>query len=433
MSNSDKSVPHIGWNNAIPNSGIDNRYSLDPEAKYYYVHSYAVPYDPKRDVSFASVKYGDEKFTGVVWKDNILATQFHPEKSSAPGLNVISHFLTGKPAMSSVINNINLSTHHSLPGLSKRIIACLDVRANDAGDLVVTKGDQYDVREKPSADGENGHVRNLGKPVELAQRYFQEGADEITFLNITSFRSCPLIDMPMLEVVRKTSETVFVPLTIGGGIRDTIDPISGEPYSALDIATLYFKNGADKISIGSDAVLAAEKYYANNKTLDNTTAIESISNKYGRQAVVISIDPRRVYVDNAQETSHKIFKVEPNKYGQTLAWYQCTTKGGRQGHDIDVIEVVKAVEDMGAGEILLNSMDKDGTNSGFDIALVSAVKASVKIPVIASSGAGSPEHFRQVFLETGCEAALAAGIFHRREVPIESVKSYLNNNGITIR
>ena len=131
--------------------------------------------------------------------------------------------------------------------LAKRIIACLDVRANDQNDLVVTKGDQYDVREM-------GQVRNLGKPVELARRYYQEGADEITFLNITGFRDFPLEDMPMLEVLRQTSRKVFVPLTIGGGIRDFTDA-NGHRYSALEVAAEYFRSGADKISIGSDAVM----------------------------------------------------------------------------------------------------------------------------------------------------------------------------------
>jgi glutamine amidotransferase/cyclase len=122
--------------------------------------------------------------------------------------------------------------------LAKRIIACLDVRTNDSGDLVVTKGDQYDVREK-------GDVRNLGKPVDLARRYYEEGADEITFLNITGFRDFPLEDMPMLEVLRQTSENVFVPLTIGGGIRDYTDK-DGRTYTALEVAAKYFRSGADK-------------------------------------------------------------------------------------------------------------------------------------------------------------------------------------------
>ena len=162
---------------------------------------------------------------------------------------------------------------------------------------MVTKGDQYDVREE-------GAVRNLGQPVDLARRYFEEGADEITFLNITGFRDFPLEDMPMLSVLKETSKTVFVPLTIGGGIRDYTDK-NGHQYSALAVAEEYFRSGADKISIGSDAVLIAEAYL---KTGEKTgeSSIEQISKVYGNQAVVISIDPRRVYVSAPDAVRHPV-------------------------------------------------------------------------------------------------------------------------------
>ena len=181
--------------------------------------------------------------------------------------------------------------------LIEQTIACLDVRSNDEGDLVVTKGDQYDVRE-------GGDVRNLGKPVELAQRYFAEGADEVTFLNITGFRDFPLEDMPMLEVLRQTSQHVFVPLTIGGGIRDYIDK-DGREYSALEVATEYFRSGADKVSIGSDAVLIVEDYLKTGRKT-GSSAIEEISRVYGNQAVVISIDPRRVYAASPDDVDHQV-------------------------------------------------------------------------------------------------------------------------------
>lgn len=283
----------------------------------------------------------------------------------------------------------------------------MDVRANDQGDLVVTKGDQYDVREKAAAGGD---VRNLGKPVELAKRYYDEGADEVTFLNITSFRDCPLADLPMLEVLRRTSEVVFVPLTIGGGIRDAVDT-DGTKVSALQVATMYFQSGADKVSIGSDAVIAAEEYYKRGKELRGDTAIESISGAYGCQAVVVSVDPRRVYVASPEATPRNTIKTEkrgPN--GEEYCWYQCTIKGGREGRDMDVQQLVLAVEAMGAGEILLNCIDKDGTNSGFDLELIEMVKSTIKIPVIASSGAGNPSHFQEVFEKTTTDAALGAGM-----------------------
>ena len=309
--------------------------------------------------------------------------------------------------------------------LAQRIIACLDVRSNDNGDLVVTKGDQYDVRDK-------GEVRNLGKPVELAERYYDEGADEITFLNITGFRDFPLTDQPMLEVLEKTSENVFVPLTVGGGIRDFTDS-NGKFYSALDVASEYFRSGADKISIGSDAVAIAEEYL---KTGEKTgkTAIEQIAGVYGAQAVVISVDPRRVYVKSPENTSHNCIKTDfPGPDGEEYCWYQCTVQGGRKGTDIDAVQLVTVCEELGAGEILLNCIDKDGTNDGFDLELINMVKSAVSIPVIASSGAGSAEDFVTVFQETNADAALAAGIFHRREVAISEVKEVLSAAGIEHR
>ncbi len=303
--------------------------------------------------------------------------------------------------------------------ISKRVIACLDVRTNDNGDLVVTKGDQYDVREK-------GDVRNLGKPVELAERYYKEGADEITFLNITGFRDFPLEDMPMIEVLKKTSENVFVPLTIGGGIRDYTDK-NGKKYSSLEVAAEYFRSGADKISIGSDAVLIVEEYIRTGEKTGESS-IEKIARVYGNQAVVISVDPRRVYVNSPDGVKHNVIETKtPGPNGEKYCWYQCTIKGGREGRDLDAVTLASVCEKLGAGEILLNCIDKDGTNSGFDIELINSVKKAVSIPVIASSGAGSPDHFLEVFEKTEAESALAAGIFHRKEVPIEEVKSFLKD------
>ncbi|MCI5224497.1 MAG: imidazole glycerol phosphate synthase subunit HisF, partial [Candidatus Electrothrix sp. AR4] len=309
--------------------------------------------------------------------------------------------------------------------LAERIIACLDVRSNDQGDLVVTKGDQYDVRE-------DGNVRNLGMPIEHAQDYYEQGADEITFLNITAFRDFPLEDMPMLEVLRKTSKNVFVPLTVGGGIRNFTD-CNGRVYSALEVASEYFRSGADKVSIGSDAVLIVEEVLRSGKAT-GLSSIEQIARVYGNQAVVISVDPRRVYVHAPHETSHPVIQTAvPGENGETYCWYQCTVKGGREGRDLDAVTLAQVCEQLGAGEILLNCIDKDGTNSGFDLELINAVKKAVTIPVIASSGAGCAEHFLEVFTKTNAEAALAAGIFHRKEVPISQVKQFLLDNEVEIR
>jgi glutamine amidotransferase/cyclase len=346
-----------------------------------------------------------------VQQGSIVATQFHPEKSGADGLRLLENFL--KPGE----DRVRPAIQPERTQLAKRIIACLDVRSNDQGDLVVTKGDQYDVREK-------GEVRNLGQPVELARRYYREGADEITFLNITGFRDFPLEDLPMLEVLKQTSENVFVPLTIGGGIRDYTDQ-NGRRYTALQVAAEYFRSGADKISIGSDAVLIVEEYLTAGRA-NGRSSIEAISRVYGNQAVVISIDPRRVYVQDPGETKHPVIETTfPGPRGERYCWYQCTIKGGREGREVDAVTLAQVCEKLGAGEILLNCIDRDGTTLGFDLELINAVKAAVTIPVIASSGAGSAEHFLEVFTRTEAESALAAGIFHRREVPIGVVKRFL--------
>ncbi len=417
-----KSVPCIGWNSAStahssPNDegekGSKSFYGLRRESKYYYVHSYAAPYVPgeleSQGWTVATATYGDETYVGAIGRGNVFATQFHPEKSGAAGLRVIKAFLEGRAWDERAVQSANGETQvdGGSNNLTRRVIACLDVRTNDQGDLVVTKGDQYDVREKSAGSS----VRNLGKPVEMARRYYEQGADEVTFLNITSFRDCPIRDLPMLEILRRTSETVFVPLTIGGGIRDMLDPKTGESVSALEVAKLYFESGADKVSIGSDAVSAATDYYRSGKKLGGTTAIEQISNAYGAQAVVVSVDPKRIFVKAPAETSHHTVKTAfPDAEGREYVWYACTIKGGREQSDLDVKQLVQAVEAMGAGEILLNAIDRDGSNRGFDLELIRDVKASVRIPVIASSGAGHPSHFEEVFRETDTDAALGAGM-----------------------
>lgn len=405
----DLSVPHIGWNGITIQQPSTIFHGLSGDEKLYFVHSYqVVPED--RQVVLSTTDYGT-RFVSSIQVGNVVATQFHPEKSGRTGLKLLHNFLRGD------VSAVLPPRRPQPTRLAKRIIACLDVRSNDQGDLVVTKGDRYDVRQA-------GEVRNLGKPVALARRYYEDGADEITFLNITGFRDFPLEDMPMLEVLERTSENVFVPLTIGGGIRDYTDQ-NGRHYSALDVATEYFRAGADKISIGSDAVLIAEQVRKTGKATGRS-AIEVISRVYGAQAVVISIDPRRVYVNSPDVVPHRVIPtLIPGPDGERFCWYQCTIRGGREGRDLDAVTLAQVCQQLGAGEILLNCIDRDGTNLGFDLELIRAVKAAVTLPVIASSGAGKAEHFHQVFTETGAESALAAGIFHRNEIPVGVVKSFL--------
>jgi glutamine amidotransferase/cyclase len=408
----DLSVPHIGWNgiNLKKPTSLFNR--LGSDDKFYFVHSYHVV-PQNQDVVLTTTDYG-QTFVSSICCGNIAATQFHPEKSGPAGLAVLKNFL--KPAPKQPV-----SLKSSGPTkLARRIIACLDVRADDQGRLVVTKGDQYDVRE-------NGSIRDMGDPVDLARSYYEQGADEIAFLNITGFRDFPLEDMPMLDVLRRTSRHVFVPLTIGGGIRSYTDE-NNRHWSSLEVAAEYFRSGADKISIGSDAVYIAEQYIRSGRKT-GMSAIEQISSVYGSQAVVISIDPRRVYVkDPGQAPDHVVIETnEPGADGSRFCWFQATVKGGRQGRAIDAVTLARCCQELGAGEILVNSIDRDGTGAGFDLELIDAVCSAVSIPVIASSGAGTPGHFLEVFTRTGAEAALAAGIFHRNQVPLGSVKKYLEN------
>lgn len=433
-----KPVPQIGWNSITSNSSFF--YGLDPYKRYYFVHSYAMILNKeieqqleRENWSIAKTKYGDEEFIAAISRGNIFATQFHPEKSGNAGLHVIDCFL--RQTISEPLPKYSehekqlLRNNYSNNGLTRRIIACLDVRTNDQGDLVVTKGDQYDVREK-----ENGKdVRNLGKPVELAQKYYEQGADEVTFLNITSFRDCPLKDTPMLEVLKHAAKTIFVPLTVGGGIKDIIDT-DGTKVPALEVATLYFNSGADKVSIGTDAVYAAEKYYALGNRGDGTSPIETISKAYGAQAVVISVDPKRVYVGDPTQTKNQCIQTNfPDKKGRTWCWYQCTIRGGRESRDLGVWELTRACEQLGAGEVLLNCIDRDGSNAGYDLELINHVKEAVSIPVIASSGAGTPAHFEEGFKETTADACLGAGLFHRGDYTVKDVKDFLLEKGLKVR
>ncbi len=421
-------VPHIGWNGIRPRRA-DSLLMGAGDEKLYFVHSYrAVPESANADWVLSETDYGGA-FISAVHQGAVAAVQFHPEKSGPAGLRLLDVFLgaaggTGAPDPGA--GTAGVLSAGQPTRLAKRVIACLDVRANDAGDLVVTKGDQYDVRQE-------GEVRNLGKPVDLARRYYEEGADEITFLNITAYRDFPLADQPMLEVLRRTSENVFVPLTIGGGIRAFTDA-EGRYYSALEVAAEYFASGADKISIGSDAVTTVEQVLAQGGPTGDS-AIEIIAHRYGNQAVVISIDPRRVYVAGPEAAPrHRVVPTStPGPRGEGWCWFQCTIKGGREGRDLDAVTLARVCEQLGAGEILLNSIDRDGTGAGFDLELIQAVRSVVTIPVIASSGAGRVEHFAEVFAVTQVEAALAAGIFHRREVPIAAVKEHLRQEGIEVR
>ncbi len=451
-SSGNKSVPHMGWNSVtlVDENDVSKSAGMAEDRSYYFVHSYRASFDDDERISswtHTTTQYGDEVFVSSIRRDNIFATQFHPEKSGESGLDVLRDWLkststkgwTPSPKKSLAV------LRQPKDGFRKRIIACLDVRSNDQGDLVVTKGDQYDVREKDDSRG----VRNLGKPVILTERYYLQGADEICLLNITSFRNSPLQDQPMLEVVREAAKQVYVPLTIGGGIKDSCDP-DGTPRSALEVAGAYFRAGADKVSIGSEAVIAVENMITacgpdpKHWVGKGNSAIEQIARGYGRQAVVVSIDPKRVYRCAEEAASYQGHYKGEMIFGESSPfaletekavawWYQCTISGGRTLRPLSVVELARGAEILGAGEILVNSIDRDGSGLGFDLDLIRLVKASVQIPVVASSGAGNAQHFADVFEGSGVEAALAAGIFHRGEVEIMAVKDHCKKAGLLMR
>jgi cyclase len=253
--------------------------------------------------------------------------------------------------------------------LAKRIIPCLDV---DKGRVV--KGVKF------------LGLRDAGDPVEVSRRYEKEGADELVFLDITASHEERDI---ILDIVRRAAEQVFMPLTVGGGIR-TLD----------DVRNL-LKAGADKVSINSAAVR-------------NPDFIRQSALKFGRQCIVVAIDPKRVM-----------------KYGREV--WEVHINGGRTPTGREAVEWAKDAERLGAGEILLTSMDADGTQEGFDVEMTRAVSDAVEVPVIASGGAGKPEDFLEIFTEGHADAALAAGIFHFEQISIQQVKEFLDENGITVR
>jgi cyclase len=252
-----------------------------------------------------------------------------------------------------------------------RVIPCLDV---DAGRVV--KGVNF------------ANLRDAGDPVELAARYDAEGADELTFLDITA--SSGGRDT-MYDVVRRTAEQVFIPLTVGGGVRSTAD------VDAL------LRAGADKVSLNTAAIARPE-------------LLDEASRRFGSQCVVLSVDARRVRTGSAP----------------TGSGFEVTTHGGRTGTGIDAVEWARHATDLGAGEILLNSMDADGTEAGFDLELIRLIRAAVTVPVIASGGAGGLGHFAPA-IDAGADAVLAASVFHFGTLRIGEVKAALRAAGHPVR
>ncbi|ATD71347.1 MULTISPECIES: imidazole glycerol phosphate synthase subunit HisF [Gordonia] len=255
--------------------------------------------------------------------------------------------------------------------LATRVIPCLDV---DDGRVV--KGVNFE------------NLRDAGDPVELAERYDREGADELTFLDVTASSSGR---STMIDVVKRTADQVFIPLTVGGGIR-TVE----------DVDTM-LRAGADKVSVNTAAIARPE-------------VLAEMSRRFGSQCIVLSVDARTV----------------PEGSEPTPSGWEVTTHGGRKGTGIDAIEWARRGQELGVGEILLNSMDADGTKQGFDLRMLKAVREAVQVPVIASGGAGRVEDFAPA-VEAGADAVLAASVFHFGELTIHEVKAALRDAGITVR
>ena len=258
--------------------------------------------------------------------------------------------------------------------LTKRIIPCLDVK-----DGRVVKGINF------------VKLRDAGDPVENAKVYDQEGADELVYLDITASHEKRKI---ILDVVERTASEVFMPLTVGGGIQ------------MLDDIRDLLNAGADKVSVNTAAV-------------EDVHFVEKAAQRFGSQCIVVAIDAKRIEMNG-------------NSSGGSQSW-EVFTYGGRTPAGIDAVEWARRVESYGAGEILLTSMDRDGTKDGYDLELTRAIADAVEIPVIASGGAGEFEHFYQAFTEGEADAALAASVFHYKEFTIFETKHYLEERGVAVR
>jgi imidazole glycerol-phosphate synthase subunit HisF len=255
--------------------------------------------------------------------------------------------------------------------IAKRVIPCLDVHAGK-----VTRGVQFGVAEA-------GGLRNVGDPVELALRYNEQGADEMVFFDITATAHGRAT---MVDVVERAADQCFMPLTVGGGLRSVEDM-----YTML-------RAGADKISINSSALATPD-------------LIRAGAEKFGSQCIVVSIDAKKAGPDRWEVFSH----------------------GGRKATGLDAVEWAKRAVSLGAGEIVLNSIDADGTKAGFDLVITRRISEAVGVPVVASGGAGKLEHMAEVLLEGKADAVLAASIFHFGEYTVGEVKQFLKSKGIVVR
>jgi cyclase len=340
-------VPEIGWNQV--NCGTD----------YYFVHSY---YAEKGPHTVGTTDYAGVSFTSAVRKGELVAYQFHPEKSGRAGLRLLKDWLDGVRHDESAPARLGVSS------LTRRVIPCLDVRNGR-----VTKG----VKFKNNID--------LGDPVEMAVAYSDGGADELVFYDITASAERRPIDIGMVEAVARS---VRIPFAVGGGI------------SCLADMERVILAGAEKVSVNSLAVR-------------NPRIISDGAAAFGRQCIVLGMDPV--------------------KSAKCPSGYEITTRGFREFTGMDAVEWAKRAADLGAGEIVVNSVDADGTRQGFELELTRMIAEAVNVPVVASGGAGAPEHLVTVFNEAKADAAIVAGMIHSGEYSISGIKQVMHDAGVPTR
>ena len=341
-------IPEIGWN------------QVNGETDYYFVHSY---YAETGEFTVGVTDYAGVRFTSIVSKGNILACQFHPEKSGRAGLALLRKWLSGEVPSGKV--NVQSATT-----LTRRVIPCLDVRGG-----LVTKG----VKFQNNID--------LGDPVEMAVGYSDGGADELVFYDITASAERRPIDIGMVEAVAKA---IRIPFAVGGGIS------SVEDMERVILA------GAEKISVNSLAV-------------KNPQIISEGARAFGSQCIVLGMDP--VKCENSACPSG----------------YEVTTRGFREHTGMDAVEWAKRAADLGAGEIVVNSVDADGTRAGFELEITRKIAEAVGVPVVASGGAGRPEHLVAAFRDAKADAAIVAGMIHTGEFTISEIKRVMSESGIPTR
>ena len=341
-------IPEIGWNSV--NSGVE----------YYFVHSY---YAEKGPATAGTTSYAGVDFTSVVAKGNLLACQFHPEKSGRAGLKFLRDWLDGRP-----FDGGEAAGGTAGVSLTRRVIPCLDVRNGR-----VTKG----VKFKNNVD--------LGDPVEMAVGYSDGGADELVFYDITASAERRPIDIGMVAAVAKA---IRIPFAVGGGISSLAD------MERVILA------GAEKVSVNSLAV-------------KNPQIIADGSKAFGAQCIVLGMDPV--------------------KSERCPSGYEITTRGFREFTGIDAVEWAKRAADLGAGEIVVNSVDADGTRAGFETRLTRMIADAVAVPVVASGGAGTPGHLVEAFVSARADAAIVAGMIHSGEYTIADIKRAMHEAGVPTR